>query len=127
MRSEHFRSTEEFAAACREYVSLVHAMSKISSAQSALRAEQKKAGEAIHVSLMKRGRKEHLCDDLTRLEIRTSTRRTPIKKDYVIAEILNRFGKQDADNIWNNIVERRPVVETERLAYESEADDDDYA
>lgn len=94
--------------------------------QSALRTEQKKTGEAVHLALVKRGKKEHVCNDLTRLTIRTSTRRSPVKKDYIIAEILERFGPRDADNIWRGIVERRPIVETEKLAYESDVDEDDY-
>jgi hypothetical protein len=125
MRSEHFESTRAFSMACREYVALLHAMSKISAVQSMLRNEQRKIGEEVRIALSSSGKKEHLCKDLTRLTVRTSTRRTPVKKDYVIAEMVARFGQSGAENIWQRIAERRPVVETEKLAYESASSDDD--
>jgi hypothetical protein len=124
MKSEHFQSTKQFAEACREYVALLHAMNKISSAQSMLRAEQKRTGERISASMVKRGKKEHLCSDLTRLEIKTSARRSPVKKDYVLAEIAARFGAQRSEEIWRGIESRRPVVESEKLAFEADDNED---
>lgn len=124
MRSEEFGSTKEFAAATREYITLLKTMSKISGVRSALRAEQKKTAESLQVCMMQRGKKEHVCGDMTRLTLRTSVRRSPMKKDYVLAELLSRFSAKETENIWKGIVDRRPIVETEKLAYESEGEDD---
>jgi hypothetical protein len=115
--SRKLSSFSDFAVAAKEYVQLMLAIDRISGVTSALRSEQRRLSDAIHYRFIESGVRHYRCSDLTKLEVRTTKRTTPLRKELIVDELSNIFDPQRAQMFWEGMESRRVVKETEKLSF----------
>jgi hypothetical protein len=107
----------DFAVAAKEYVHLMVAIDRLSSVTSALRSEQRRLGDAIHTRFIESGMRHYRCADLTKLEVRTTKRTTPLRRELIMDELSRIFDQTRAQTFWEGMESRRVVTETEKLSF----------
>lgn len=124
--SQKLASFADFGVAAKEYVHIMRTIKRLAYVTAELRTEQRRLSGELHYMLIEQDRRHHTCRDLTRLEIRTTTRKIPLRREYIVREMAEVFDAPRAEALWKNIEARRKVTETETLAFRAtDADSSD--
>lgn len=113
-------SFSDFAVAAKEYVHLMLTIERLANVTAALRAEQRRLSDDIHVQFIETGVRHYRCSDLTKLEVRATKRTTPLRRELIMDELSNIFDAERARKMLDGMEARRVVTETEKLSFAEE-------